>query len=94
MALQQGRYAAKVINGITNGSPQHFLISMEGVLSWERALLYCKAAKAAGKRFRGMAYLGARTASSFSCDIEPPFECLPAVGLDIFHRPERFRTHR
>ena len=96
VAMQQGRHAAKVIHRrLTAGSPPGPILLLRQGKHGCSGQGLCRVGKrqGAGEWFRSLACLGVHT-PPVSGDIEPPFECLPAMGLDIFHRPERFPAHR
>ena len=81
VAMQQGRHAAKVIHRrLTGGSPPGPFSLLRQRKHGRGGQRLCCAAKrqGTGKRVRSMDDVGVRT-PPVSSDLEPPFDCFPAV---------------
>ena len=87
VAMQQGRHAAKVIHTPTHRRiPPGFLLLLRQGKHGCSGEGLCRIGKSQGssKWFRSLACLGVHT-PPVSGDLEPPIECLPAMGLDVLH---------
>ena len=95
VAMQQGRYAGKVIHSrITGSTPpgpfRYFDKGNMAVVGKGFAVLQSHKVRVSGF---GAWLAWAADPPTVPGDIESPFDGLPAVGLDVFNRPEGLSAH-